>query len=57
MTIYYCHPGACQTTQKLVHFYILIPLKHIKVVKEVCKNMFDDEKHSFIEWTYVVCAH
>ena len=27
LAIHYCHPGACQTTQKLVHFYMLITLK------------------------------
>ena len=30
LAIYYCHPGACQTTQKLVHFYMLITQKHKK---------------------------
>ena len=35
--IYYCHPGARQTTHKLVYFYMLITLKHKKVV-EVCEK-------------------
>ena len=26
----YCHPGACQTTQKLAHLYMLITLKYKK---------------------------
>ena len=35
LKIFYCHPGACQTTQKLVHFYMLIALKHKKVVESL----------------------
>ena len=58
LAIYHCHPGACQTTQKPVHFYLLITLKHKKVVEKfVKKKLFYGEKHSFIEWTYVVGAH
>ena len=34
----YC-PGARQTTQLLVHFYMLITLKHKKVV-EVCEKRY-----------------
>ena len=29
----------------------------IKVVEKFVKNLFYGEKHSFIEWTYVVGAH
>ena len=28
-----------------------------KVVEKFVKNLFSGEKHSFIEWTYVVGAH
>ena len=28
LAIYYCHPGARQNSQKLVHFYMLITQKH-----------------------------
>ena len=57
MAIYFCHPGAHQTTQKLVHFYMLNTLKLKKVVEKFVKTLFYGEKHSFIEWTYVVGAH
>ena len=56
LAINYCHPGACQAAQKRVHFYVLITLKH-KTVEKFVKNLFYGEKHSFIEWTYVVGAH
>ena len=60
LTVYYCHPGPSQTTQKCVHFYMLIIiLKHKKVV-EVCEKKVYSEKQSFIELayvTYVVGAH
>ena len=47
LAIYYCHPGARQTTQKLVHFYMLI-----KSSWEICeKKKVYGEKHSFIELT------
>ena len=45
LAIYYCHSGACQTTQRRVHFYRLITLKHKKVVEK------------FVKWTYSVGAH
>ena len=54
LVIYYWHPGACEATQILVHFYMLITLKH-KSSWEVCEPVLC-WKHSFIEWTYVVCA-
>ena len=59
LAVYYCHPGTCQTTQKkLVRFYIIITLKHKKVVKTFVKTLFyDKKKHSFIELTYVVGTH
>ena len=57
LAIYYCHSGACQTTQRRVHFYRLITLKHKKVVEKFVKNLFYGEKRSFIEWTYSVGAH
>ena len=45
----------------LVHFYMLITLKDKKyvvlVVEKFVKTLFYSEKHSFIEWTYVVGAH
>ena len=50
LAIYFCHPGACQTAQKLVHFYMLITLKHKKVVEKFIE-------WTYVEWTYVVCAH
>ena len=34
LAIYYCHPGACQTKQKLAYFYMLITLKQKKVVEK-----------------------
>ena len=37
LAINYCHPGACQATQKLVHFYMLITLKH-KKSWDVCEK-------------------
>ena len=40
LAVYYCHPGAHQTTQKLVHFYMLITLKHKKVVEKFVKKLF-----------------
>ena len=36
---------------------MLITLKHKKGVKKFVKKNFYGEKHSFIEWTYVVGAH
>ena len=36
---------------------MLFTLKHKKVVEKFVKNLFYGEKHSFIEWTYVVGAH
>ena len=45
------------TTQKLVHFYMLITLKHTKIVEKFVKKKVDGEKYSFIELTYVVGAH
>ena len=38
--LYYCHTGARQTTEKLVHFYMLITLKHKSVVEKFVKNAF-----------------
>ena len=38
--LYYCHPGARKPTQKLVHFYMLITLKHKKVVEKFVKTCF-----------------
>ena len=40
LAVYYCHPGACQTTQKRVHFYMLITLKHKIVVEKYVKKKF-----------------
>ena len=36
---------------------MLNTLKHKKVVEKFVKTLFYGEKHSFIEWTYVVGAH
>ena len=36
---------------------MLITLKHKTVVEQFVKNLFYGEKHSIIEWTYVVGAH
>ena len=57
MAVYYCHSGARKTTQKLVHFYVLITLKHKKEVEKSVKTLFCGERHSFIECIYVVGAH
>ena len=43
LAIDYCHPGACQTRQKLVNLYMLITLKHKKVVEKFVKNLFYGE--------------
>ena len=51
----YCHPGACQTTWKLVQFYMLISLKQKKWLKIYLKKLM--MKNSFIELSYVVGAH
>ena len=56
LAVYYCYPGACQTTQKLAHFHLLITRKHYKVhfvVEKLVKNGYG-EKHSFIEF-FICC--
>ena len=53
MAIYYCIPGACQITQNLLNFYMLITLKHKNVVEKFVKNVYG-EKHSFFELTNTV---
>ena len=52
----FCHPDARQTTQKHVHLYMLITLKHKKVVEKFVKKSVYGEKNWFIEWTFVVGA-
>ena len=38
LAVFYCQAGARQTTQKLAHFYMLITLKHKKVVEKFVKK-------------------
>ena len=38
LAIYYCHPIARQTTQKLVYFYMLITLKHSQKAEKFVKK-------------------
>ena len=49
--VYYYKPGARQTTQKLVHFYMSITQKHKKVVE---KSLFMVKTHLFNEHNVVV---
>ena len=39
-----CHTGACQTTHKRVPFYMLITLKHKRVVEKLGKQNVYDKK-------------
>ena len=58
LAIYYCYPGAHQTAQKIVNYYMLNTLKkEKKIVEKFVKKVYVGEKHSFIELTYVVGAH
>ena len=52
LVIYYCHPGACQATQILVHFYMLITLKH-KSSWEVCEPVLCWK--TLIYWMDICC--
>ena len=45
MAVYYCHPRAHQTTQILVHFYMLITLKHLKVVEKFVQKVYGKNTH------------
>ena len=45
------------TTEPLRSLYMLITLKHTKKIGDKCVKKVFDEKHSFIELTYVVGAH
>ena len=42
------YSGECQTTQKLVHFYMLITLKHFKVVEKFLKDLFNMVKNTHL---------
>ena len=48
LAIYNCYPCTCQTTQKRVFFYMLITLKHKKVVEKLLKTLFYGEKNTHL---------
>ena len=56
----FCRSTYVKKVMKLLAFifeqpsYMPIILKHKKVVEKFVKILFYGEKHSFIEWTYVV---
>ena len=55
LAIYYCHLGTCQTTQKLVHFYMPITLKQ-KVVEKFVKTLFYGENTNLLNGVHIGIA-